>query len=44
VRLRILVIALIFVALMLALPGFALNGARRLGRRARLVLLQPKEA
>jgi len=38
-RLRFLVLALILAALMLALPGFALKGARRLTRRARLVPL-----
>jgi len=38
-RLRLFVIALILAAVMLALPGFALNGARRLTRRARPVPL-----
>jgi hypothetical protein len=36
-RLRLFVLALFLAALVLALPGFALDGARRLGRRARVV-------
>jgi hypothetical protein len=36
-RLRLFVLALILAALVLALPGFALKGARRVTRRARLV-------
>jgi hypothetical protein len=34
-RLRFLILVLILGALLLALPGFAVGGARRLARRAR---------